>query len=153
MPLAESRSYGFADVGRASMPARNVLISVSVLVVTSSASVVAQELAVGIFGGSFLDNTKICHAASFEKATGAKVNFVLGNSVQNAAKLRARRGRSDLDVAYMDLQIVEQAKGGPPAGPPAWAPNLSREPLSKRSRCRPELGRYNVQRYYDCVQP
>src|SRR5215208_4227814 len=85
MPLAESRSYGFADVGRASMPARNVLISVSVLVVTSSASVVAQELAVGIFGGSFLDNTKICHAASFEKATGAKVDFVLGNSVQNAA--------------------------------------------------------------------
>ena len=93
------------------MRARNVLISACVLVVTSSAPVVAEELAVGIFGGSFLDNTKICHAASFEKATGAKVNFVLGNSVQNAAKLRATRGRSDLDVAYMDLQIVEQAKG------------------------------------------
>ena len=93
------------------MLARNVLISASVLMVASPASVFAQELAVGIFGGSFLDNTKICHAASFEKATGAKVNFVLGNSVQNAAKLRATRGRPDLDVAYMDLQIVEQAKG------------------------------------------
>jgi putative spermidine/putrescine transport system substrate-binding protein len=70
----------------------------------------AQELAVGIFGGSFLDNTKVCHASIFEKETGARVNFVLGNSVQNAAKLRAAQGRSDLDVAYMDLQIVEQAK-------------------------------------------
>jgi spermidine/putrescine-binding protein len=39
------------------------------------------------------------------------VNFVLGNSVQNAARLRATRGRPDVDVAYMDLQVAVQAKG------------------------------------------
>ena len=93
------------------MSARNALIGTSLFMALSSTSGSAQELSVGIFGGSFLDNTKTCHAAAFEKASGARVNFVLGNSVQNAAKLRATRGRPDLDVTYMDLQIVEQAKG------------------------------------------
>ena len=32
----------------------------------------AQELVVGIFGGSFADDSKTCHIASFEKKTGAK---------------------------------------------------------------------------------
>ena len=69
-----------------------------------------QELTVAIFGGSFLDNTKACHGTVFEKQTGARINYVLGSSVQNAAKLRATKGRPDMDVAYMDLQIVKQAK-------------------------------------------
>jgi spermidine/putrescine-binding protein len=70
----------------------------------------AQELVVAIFGGSFADNTKACAVAPFEKASGAKVTFVLGSSVQNAAKLRATKGKPDFDIAYMDLQIVKQAK-------------------------------------------
>lgn len=92
------------------MLTRHALIGAFLMTFACVGAASSEELAVGIFGGSFLDNTKACHAAIFEKANGAKINFVLGNSVQNAAKLRATRGRPDLDVAYMDLQIAEQAK-------------------------------------------
>jgi putative spermidine/putrescine transport system substrate-binding protein len=87
-----------------------VLTAAAVLLGALQTTAQAKELVVAIFGGSFLDNTKACHGAPFEKRTGAKVNFVLGNSVQNVAKLRAAQGRSEVDVAYMDLQIVQQAK-------------------------------------------
>ena len=86
------------------------LATAAVLLGALQTTAQAKELVVAIFGGSFLDNTKACHGAPFEKRTGAKVNFVLGNSVQNVAKLRAAQGRSEVDVAYMDLQIVQQAK-------------------------------------------
>ena len=70
----------------------------------------AEELIVATFGGTFVDNSKKCHAAAFEKATGATVKYVLGSSVQTAAKLRAAGARAEFDVAYMDSQIVKQAK-------------------------------------------
>jgi spermidine/putrescine-binding protein len=70
----------------------------------------ADELVVATFGGTFVDNSKKCHAAAFEKATGATVKYVLGSSVQTAAKLRAAGARAELDVAYMDSQIVKQMK-------------------------------------------
>lgn len=71
----------------------------------------AQELNVAIFGGSFADNVRFCVADPFQRATNTRVNFQLGNSVQNAARLRATRGRPDVDVAYMDLQVAVQARG------------------------------------------
>jgi putative spermidine/putrescine transport system substrate-binding protein len=70
----------------------------------------AEDLVVATFGGTFVDNSKKCHAAPFEKATGAGVKYVLGSSVQTAAKLRAAGARAEFDVAYMDSQIVKQAK-------------------------------------------
>lgn len=70
----------------------------------------SQELNVAIFGGTFADNVRSCVVEPFQRETGAKVNFALGNSVQNAARLRATRGRPDVDVAYMDLQVMVQAK-------------------------------------------
>lgn len=81
------------------------------LSVTPQASAQApQELVLGIFGGSFADNTKLCHIAPFEKATGAKVKLVLGSSTQNLAKLRATKGSPDIDVAYLDLSIAVQGR-------------------------------------------
>jgi spermidine/putrescine-binding protein len=70
----------------------------------------ADELVVATFGGTFVDNSKKCHAAAFEKATGSTVKYVLGSSVQTMAKMRAAGARSEFDVAYMDSQIVKQAK-------------------------------------------
>jgi putative spermidine/putrescine transport system substrate-binding protein len=70
----------------------------------------AEDLVVATFGGTFVDNSKKCHAAAFEKATGASVKYVLGSSVQTAAKMRAAGSRAEFDVAYMDSQIVKQAK-------------------------------------------
>jgi putative spermidine/putrescine transport system substrate-binding protein len=87
----------------------------------------AEELVVATFGGTFVDNSKKCHAAAFEKATGATVKYVLGSSVQTAAKLRAAGTRSEIDVAYMDSQIVKQVKAEgliqplEPAKVPHWA--------------------------------
>ena len=86
------------------------LVLTVLLIITATAPASAQELVVGIFGGSFVDNAKKCHAEPFQKATGATVKYVLGSSVQTAAKLRAAGGRAEFDVTYMDSQIVKQVK-------------------------------------------
>ncbi len=70
----------------------------------------ADELIVATFGGTFVANSQKCHAAAVEKATGSTVKYVLGSSVQTAAKLRAAGARAEVDVAYMDSQIVKQVK-------------------------------------------
>jgi putative spermidine/putrescine transport system substrate-binding protein len=70
----------------------------------------AEELVVGIFGGSFADDSKTCHIQPFEKKTGAKVALKLGNSSQFAAGIRATGGKSDFDVVYIDNSLAEQLK-------------------------------------------
>jgi spermidine/putrescine-binding protein len=92
------------------MRVRDLLIASVLIGAAPLAAPHAQELNVAIFGGSFADNVRACVAEPFQRASGTRVNFVLGNSVQNAARLRATRGRPDVDVAYMDLQVVVQAK-------------------------------------------
>lgn len=88
---------------------KSLAVAACAIVLASTAQ--AQELVVGLFGGTWLDNTKLCSTAAFEQATsGGKITFVPGSSVQNAAKLRATKGNPELDVAYMDLQIAKQAK-------------------------------------------
>lgn len=88
---------------------RSILLA-ALLTATLALPASAEDLVVAIFGGSFVDNAKKCHAAPFEKATGATVKYVLGSSVQTAAKLRATGGRAEFDVTYMDSQIVKQMK-------------------------------------------
>jgi len=70
----------------------------------------AEDLVVGIFGGSFAENSKTCHIAPFEKKTGAKVTLKLGNSSQFAAAVRATGGKSDFDVVYIDNSLAAQLK-------------------------------------------
>jgi putative spermidine/putrescine transport system substrate-binding protein len=92
------------------MTARRTTLLAALLTVTLARPVSAEELVVATFGGTFVENSKKCHAAAFEKATRATVKYVLGSSVQTAAKLRAAGGRAELDLAYMDSQIVKQMK-------------------------------------------
>jgi len=92
------------------MRIRTALLSAGLACAWAASDAGAQELNVAIFGGSFADNVRTCVAEPFQRATNTRVTFVLGNSVQNAARLRATRGRPDVDVAYMDLQVVVQAK-------------------------------------------
>jgi spermidine/putrescine-binding protein len=92
------------------MRMRQILLAAAAALALPAVAARAQELNVAIFGGSFADNVRSCVAEPFTRATNTRVNFVLGNSVQNAARLRATRGRPDVDVAYMDLQVVVQAK-------------------------------------------
>ncbi len=68
------------------------------------------ELVIATFGGSFAEDTKTCHVAAFEKATGAKAIITLGSSVDTAAKIRATAGSPEIDVAYMDISIAKQIK-------------------------------------------
>lgn len=68
----------------------------------------AEELVIATFGGSFAEDTKTCHIAAFEKATGATVAMKVGSSVQHAAAIRAMGGRSQFDVAYMDDLLATQ---------------------------------------------
>lgn len=70
----------------------------------------AQELVVGIFGGSFADDSKTCHIGEFEKKTGAKVALKMGSSSQFAAAIRATGGKSDFDVVYIDNSLATQLK-------------------------------------------
>jgi putative spermidine/putrescine transport system substrate-binding protein len=77
----------------------------------SAMPVVAEELVVGSFGGSFADNVKACHIAAFEKATGATVALKLGNSSQFAAALRAAGGKPDMDIVYIDNSLAAQVNG------------------------------------------
>lgn len=70
----------------------------------------AGELVIATFGGSFADDTRTCHVAAFEKATGAKAILTLGSSVDIAAKIRATRNDPEIDVAYMDISIAKQIK-------------------------------------------
>ncbi len=70
----------------------------------------AQELVIATFGGSFADDTQLCHVTLFEQATGAKAILTLGSSVQHAARLRATQGQPDVDVVYMDDSVAVQAK-------------------------------------------
>jgi len=80
------------------------------LALASAAAVQAQELVVGIFGGSFADDSKTCHISEFEKKTGAKVQLKLGSSSQFAAAVRATGGKSDFDVVYIDNSLATQLK-------------------------------------------
>lgn len=70
----------------------------------------AEDLVVGIFGGSFAEDSKTCHISSFEKKTGAKVALKLGSSSQFAAALRATGGKSDFDIVYIDNSLAAQLK-------------------------------------------
>ncbi|MFD0388088.1 hypothetical protein ACFQ4K_09995 [Tistrella bauzanensis] len=84
---------------------RNAAITAAVaacLAAAMPAAASAEELVIATFGGSFAEDTKTCHIAAFEKATGATVAMKVGSSVQHAAAIRAMGGRSQFDVAYMD---------------------------------------------------
>lgn len=85
-------------------------LAAGVVAACVSSPVYARDLVVGIFGGSFADDSKTCHIESFEKKTGAKVLLKLGSSSQFAAAIRATGGKSDFDVVYVDNSLATQLK-------------------------------------------
>jgi spermidine/putrescine-binding protein len=138
--LYRGHQRGHCAVGRDTMTDRRlprvVALATAAILAAAPGLAAAEDLVVAIFGGSFVDNAKRCHAAPFEAATRATVTYVLGSSVQTAAKLRAAGGRSEIDVAFMDSQIVKQVKAEgllqalDPASLPSWNDlyEVSRDP-------------------------
>jgi putative spermidine/putrescine transport system substrate-binding protein len=62
----------------------------------------SNELTVTAAGGTFEQWVRTKLIAPFEKATGARVTVVTGLTMTNLAKLRASRGRPQIDVVTMD---------------------------------------------------
>ncbi|PJE36735.1 ABC transporter substrate-binding protein [Pseudooceanicola lipolyticus] len=73
-----------------------------------SQAVQADDLVVGMFGGSFGRAAQTCHIAPFETATGDTVIVQEGSSSQFAAMVRATGGDSDFDVVYIDNSFAAQ---------------------------------------------
>ncbi|KAA0911256.1 ABC transporter substrate-binding protein [Pusillimonas sp. ANT_WB101] len=92
------------------MKFRLAALSTALLCVSTVSVVHAEELVVGIFGGSFAEASQTCHIQPFEKKTGAKVLTKPGNSAQFAAGVRATRGKSDFDIIYIDNSLATQLK-------------------------------------------
>ncbi len=76
----------------------------------ASAAAFAQgKLTVAAYGGSFEEMMRKEVMPAFEKKTGAKLEYVAGNSTDNIARMQAQRGNQEIDVAILDDGPMYQA--------------------------------------------
>jgi putative spermidine/putrescine transport system substrate-binding protein len=68
-----------------------------------------QKLTVAAYGGSYEEMMRKEIMPAFEKKTGAKVEYVAGNSTDNIARMQAQRGNQEVDVAILDDGPMYQA--------------------------------------------
>jgi len=84
---------------------RTRLLAVTLLGAFSlaAAPVLAQtKLTVAAYGGSYEEMMRKEIIPAFEKKTGAKVEYVAGNSTDNIARMQAQRANQEIDVAIVD---------------------------------------------------
>jgi putative spermidine/putrescine transport system substrate-binding protein len=75
----------------------------------STAALAQAKLTVAGYGGSFEDMMRKEIMPAFEKKTGAKLEYVAGNSTDNIARMQAQRGNMEVDVAIVDDGPMFQA--------------------------------------------
>lgn len=68
-----------------------------------------QKLIVAAYGGSYEEMMRKEIIPAFEKRTGAKLEYVAGNSTDNIARLQAQRANQEIDVAILDDGPMYQA--------------------------------------------
>ena len=68
-----------------------------------------QKLTVAAYGGSYEDMMRKEIIPAFEKKTGAKVEYVAGNSTDNIARMQAQRANQEVDVLIVDDGPMYQA--------------------------------------------
>jgi putative spermidine/putrescine transport system substrate-binding protein len=68
-----------------------------------------QKFTVAAYGGSYEDMMRKEIIPAFEKKTGAKVEYVAGNSTDNIARMQAQRANQEIDVAILDDGPMYQA--------------------------------------------
>ena len=61
-----------------------------------------QKFTVAAYGGSYEEMMRKEIIPAFEKKTGAKVEYVAGNSTDNIARMQAQRANQEIDVAILD---------------------------------------------------
>jgi len=77
----------------------------------ASAAAQAQDktLYVAGYGGSFEQTIRKEIMPAFEQKSGAKIEYIAGNSTDTVAKLQAQRGNQQIDVAIVDDGPMYQA--------------------------------------------
>jgi putative spermidine/putrescine transport system substrate-binding protein len=68
-----------------------------------------QKLTVAGYGGSYEEMMRKEIIPAFEKKTGAKIEYVAGNSTDNIARMQAQRANQEIDVAIVDDGPMYQA--------------------------------------------
>ena len=69
-----------------------------------------QELTIATYGGSWMDDVRVCHVEPFEAETGVKVTIKPGNSAEFAVALRSGAGSSGIDVVTLEDPVNIQVK-------------------------------------------
>jgi len=102
-----------------------LLLSVSVIPF-ASASMAAESITVGWFGGSWGDTFKTCVADPFTAASGIAVVSEIGTSTVNLSKLEQQKAAPIIDAVWMDSGISELAfnAGVLDSIDPAKVPNI-----------------------------
>jgi putative spermidine/putrescine transport system substrate-binding protein len=75
----------------------------------AGAAAAQQKLTVAGYGGSYEEMMRKEIIPAFEKKTGAKVEYVAGNSTDNIARMQAQRANQEIDVAIVDDGPMYQA--------------------------------------------
>jgi putative spermidine/putrescine transport system substrate-binding protein len=86
-----------------------VALALAATIVTTGADAQQQKLTVAAYGGSYEDMMRKEIMPAFEKRTGAKLEYVAGNSTDNIARLQAQRSNQEVDVAILDDGPMYQA--------------------------------------------
>jgi putative spermidine/putrescine transport system substrate-binding protein len=76
---------------------------------SSPAAIAQAKLTVAGYGGSFENMMRNEIMPAFEKKTGAKLQYVAGNSTDNIARMQAQRDNMEVDVAIVDDGPMYQA--------------------------------------------
>jgi len=86
------------------MPTRHRirLVVAALAALALSPAFAQQKLTVAAYGGSYEKMMREQIIPAFEKKTGAKVEYVAGNSTDNIARMQAQRANQEIDVAIVD---------------------------------------------------
>lgn len=79
------------------------------LALVAGSALAQGKLTVAAYGGSFEEMMRKEVIPAFEKKTGAKVEYVAGNSTDNIARLQAQKANQEIDVAIVDDGPMYQA--------------------------------------------
>jgi putative spermidine/putrescine transport system substrate-binding protein len=81
----------------------------AIMCIAGAAGAQASKLTVAAYGGSYEEMMRKEIIPAFEKKTGAKVEYVAGNSTDNIARMQAQRANQEIDVAILDDGPMYQA--------------------------------------------
>lgn len=86
-----------------------ILTFAAIAALASGIASAQQKLTVAAYGGSYEDMMRKEIMPAFEKKTGAKLDYVAGNSTDNIARMQAQRSNQEVDVAILDDGPMYQA--------------------------------------------